>query len=120
VYFGFVALHGPAERCDRSVTTRSASVDLRYGEPETVKVDVLEEWLVRVVADDLLITVVTHQGRRYWHVDGIGTSACSGLHPESTRHVGDVDVAVEPHAGSGLRLSVHLAQAAEPDLEESP
>ncbi len=112
-YLGFEAVHGPAKRQGRWVAADHSFVEVEPVRRLTTEVSAapIMSWMERVVADNLLITPLSRGAepdRRYWHVDGVGTIACSGLHPETTGEVGDFDLNVfEGHTGL-IRLTTRL------------
>ena len=112
-YLGFEAVHGPAKRQGRRVAADYSFVEvepLRHL-PTNVATAAISSWIERVVADDLLITALSRGSepdRRYWHVDGVGTVACSGLHPETTGEVGLLDLKVSQDDNGLVRLTTRL------------
>ena len=112
-YLGFETIHGPAKRHDRMVEHDRAYVDIEPTRalPDGVVGYAIASWMERVVADDLLISSLAHPtepARRYWYVDGVGSVACTGLHPESTGAVGPFDLEVEEGGRGDIRLTVRL------------
>ncbi len=112
-YLGFEAVHGPAKRQGRRVAADYSFVELEPArQPSTPAAAVaISSWMERVVADDLLIAVLSRGAepdRRYWHVDGVGTIACSGLHPETTGEIGRFDLKVSEGHNGLVRLTTRL------------
>jgi Ser-tRNA(Ala) deacylase AlaX len=112
-YLGFEAVHGPAKRQGRRVAAAYSFVEVEPLRPFSAKVAAaaISAWIQRVVADDLLITALSRgsePNRRYWHVDGVGTVACSGHHPETTGEVGPIHLEVCRDGNGLVRLTTRL------------
>ncbi|MCP3988460.1 MAG: hypothetical protein GY724_05285 [Actinomycetia bacterium] len=112
-YLGFEAVHGSAKRQGRRVAADYSFVEIEPVRelPRQVASAAISSWMERVVADDLLIAALSRGAepdRRYWHVDGVGTIACSGLHPETTGEVGRFDLKVSEGHNGLIRLTTRL------------
>lgn len=113
-FFGYQSLYGPAEQLSMWLAPHEAWVDLvPSGEgPDDGAAAQIGEWVQRAIDDDLLISILTRPGKpdlTYWHVDGIGTTACSGLHPMRTGELGRIDIAVKGCPTGGVRLTATQA-----------
>jgi Ser-tRNA(Ala) deacylase AlaX len=114
VYLGFEATHGPALRHGRRVTTEEAWVDLEPSRDlrDGMNVAAITTWVNRVISDDLLIARLCQPGepsRPYWYVDGVGSLACSGLHPQTTGEIGAVEVGASCVPRGMVRLTALLS-----------
>lgn len=112
-YLGFEVVHGPARRLFREVNPNRAVIELEPTDPlpGPAAVDMVADWMARVVEDDLLIATLSwpaEPDRTYWYVDGVGSVACNGLHPVSTGEVGQVGLDASPGRTGSVRLTVTL------------
>lgn len=111
-FLGFQHRHGKANRLLRRVSAECSVVELG-GAAVRGPIDVagINDWMRRVVSDDLLISRLSRPldpERRYWHVDGVGTIACSGHHPTTTGEIGDFAVEVHRTSEGCVRLTSRL------------
>jgi Ser-tRNA(Ala) deacylase AlaX len=111
IAFGYEATHGPAIQVERRITASGAHVRVVPSSRTPIRTAALGEWVERAIADDLLISVLEGRltgGRRRWHVDGIGSRPCEGLHPTSTGQVGRLEIEIRADDGS-VSIAVQLA-----------
>lgn len=112
-YLGFEAILGPTRRRGRRVAPTYSFVEVESAEPTAHQAakPVIAAWMARVIDDDLLISMLSRPmepNRQYWHVDGVGTLACSGLHPLTTAEVGDIDLVMNEAADGLVRMTTRL------------
>jgi Ser-tRNA(Ala) deacylase AlaX len=112
-FHAYIATHGPARRCRRRVSATMASIEIEPGDGhQLAEAEVIREWVGRAIADDLTISTIGGPGdddRRYWHIDGIGTIACTGMHPPTTAAVGPLDLEVLGNDGEVITIEARLA-----------
>lgn len=111
-YFGFLTAVAPAKREHRHVSATRSLVQISdVGRTPATTAEIaaaLTSWITAVIADDLpIVTTMNH--RRCWHIDGIGTTTCSGSHPLRTGELSLVDVAAEAVGPALLDLTVELS-----------
>ncbi|MEL7158009.1 MAG: hypothetical protein AAFN30_15630 [Actinomycetota bacterium] len=112
LYLAYQLAHGRSRRLSGTVTDRWASVEVEQQRSSfEVDLDGIRDWIEQVIADDLVISSLARppeRGRRFWHVDGVGTIACEARHPASTGAIGLFGLRAD-HGDAGLvQLSATL------------
>lgn len=104
--------HGRTRRGRGAVNGQRAMVELEH--PRTsAEVDLTEIrcWIERVIAEDLVISSLSRppeRGRRFWHVDGVGTIACEARHPARTGQIGPFELRASQSTDGLVQLTATL------------
>lgn len=112
MFLGYQLHHGRVERLAGHVSDTVTTLEVgEHRAPSEPDVDSIQRWVNRVVADNLVITSLSRppaRGRQFWHVDGVGTIACEGRHPDRTGKIGSFRLHHEPSTDGVIRVTATL------------